>query len=146
MNLSDFNIIKKIFGDNVVTPEEQASLFNEVSLMTLARATSADTHTEQVEVVEVQEELRKLTGQTFTTAEIRVAAQSELFEETPLDKFLSKAGKKLEVLDRVRVVTALAHIIHADGESRDSEKTYFDAVAKALGIPVDIAAEIRAGL
>ena len=37
----------------------------------------------------VQRLLETLTGETFSTADIRVAAASELFEEQPLEKYLS---------------------------------------------------------
>jgi len=146
MKLSEFGIIRKLFGGSEPSPEEQRALVKEVALMALARATSADTNIEPVEVQKVQQALKDAIGEEFSVAEIRVAAQSRIFEQQPLEKFLASAGKKLSEQDRNRVVTALASIIHADGAVRDSERAYFDSVAEALRVSPEKVEEIRGQL
>ena len=60
--------------------DEKNELFKEVALMILARATSADTNMQHVEVEFVQETLKRVTGESFTIPEIKIAAHSEIFE------------------------------------------------------------------
>ena len=44
MSIASLGGVLKIFGGSEPTPEEQAQLTKEVMLMTLARATAADTN------------------------------------------------------------------------------------------------------
>lgn len=140
MSIIEFNSIKKFFGGGTPSAEEKQALFREVLIMTLARATSSDTNIEPVEVETVRELIRTETKEDIGEADIRVAASSALFETTPLDKFLSKAGAKLDTADRVRVVRALATVITSDVRVSGMEVTFFNMVAKALNVsPAELA-------
>jgi uncharacterized tellurite resistance protein B-like protein len=132
--VANFNLdsIRKIFSGSEVSKSELAELNKEVMFMTLARATSADTNIKNVEVERVQEVLKARTGDDFSAADIRVAAQSAIFESAPLVRYLNAAAKKLSVADRVSVIHALTDVIESDGHTSDFEVAFFNDVAAAL--------------
>ena len=134
MSLMEFsNILKFIRGDEP-TAEEKRELFKEAALMALARATSADTNIQQVELEEVREILAKVTGEDISVTDIRVAANSEIFEERPLDKYLAGVARKLDTQDRITIVQSLADVIRSDERISHFETDYFDMVANALNL------------
>ena len=132
MSLASLGGVLKIFGGSEPTEEEKAELWKEVMLMTLARATGADTNIKAVEVDTVREVLKKHTGEDFSSADVRVAAHSELYEKAPLDKYLASAGRKLDVDQRVEVAEALAEIMKADERVSSMEISFFNTVAESL--------------
>ena len=73
MSISSLGGVLKIFGGTDPTPEEQAQLAKEVMLMTLARATAADTNIKKVEVEKVREVLQARTGEDFPAVDVQVA-------------------------------------------------------------------------
>ena len=134
MSRLDFKNILKMFGGGELSPEELQNLFHEALLLTLARASSSDANVEPVEVETVQKIIAQETGSDVSVADIRVAASSELFEKTPLEKYLTKTASKLDMSDRLKIVKALAKVIKSDVRINSSETDYFDMVAKALKI------------
>lgn len=134
MGLANLTNVLKIFGGDEPSDEERRQLFEEISLMTLARATSSDTNIQSVEVEAVQSALREITGQEITAADIRVAAASELYESAPLDKYLSRCGRKLDSSQRAQIATKLADIIRSDEGVRSHEIDFFNMVATALDV------------
>ncbi len=132
MSLVDFGNILKFVRGGEPTPEEKKQLFKEATLMALARATSSDTNIQNVEVEAVQKILIKVTGEEVSAADIRVAAESELFEKQPLEKYLSGVGRKLEAKDRMTIMHSLAEVIRSDERVSHFETDYFDMVARAL--------------
>ena len=132
MSLVKFGNILKFIRGGEPTPEEKKQLFKEAALMTLARATSADTNIQRVEVRAVQQILKNMTGEEVSVADIRVAADSELFEKQPLEKYLSGVGRKLDAKDRMAIIHSLAEVIRSDERVSRFETDYFDLVADAL--------------
>ncbi len=132
MSLVKFGNILKFIRGGEPTAEEKKQLFKEASLMTLARATSADTNIKRVEVKTVQQILKKTTGEEVSVADIRLAAHSELFEKQPLEKYLSGVGRKLDAKDRMIIMQSLAEVIRSDERVSRFETDYFDLVANAL--------------
>ncbi|MDP6377764.1 MAG: TerB family tellurite resistance protein [Pseudomonadales bacterium] len=132
MSLVNLGAVLKIFGGGEPTPEEKAELCKEVMLMTLARATSADTNVKAIEVDTVRQVLKDHTGEDFSSADVRVVAYSELYEKAPLDRYLASAGRKLDVDQRVEIIEALAEIMKADERVSSLEITFFNTVAEAL--------------
>jgi uncharacterized tellurite resistance protein B-like protein len=124
--------VKKLFGGKAITKAEQKILAQEVMLMTLARATSSDTNIKDVEVDKVKEVLLRHTGTKFTNANVRVAANSKIYEAAPLERYLSKCSRRLSPLARLETIRALESIIHADGRVSDHEVAFFNRVANAL--------------
>ena len=102
--------------------------------MTLARATAADTNIKAIEVEKVREVLLARTGDDFPAAEVRVAANSAIYEKAPLDKYLTTSAKKLTPDDRLGIAEALADVINADGRVSSREIDFFNKVADALAL------------
>lgn len=134
MSIASLAGVLKIFGGDDTTPEEQAQLTKEVMLMTLARATAADTNIKAIEVEKVREVLQSHTGEDFPAADVRVAANSRMYESAPLDKYIASVAKKLNAGDRVEIAQALAEVVNADGRVSDREIEFFNMVADALGL------------
>jgi uncharacterized tellurite resistance protein B-like protein len=132
MGLVDFGNILRFIRGGEPTPEEKKQLFKEVTLMALARATSADTNIHHLEVEAVQQILKAVTGEEVSVADVRVAAGSALFEKQPLEKYLSGVGRKLEARDRMTIMHSLAEVIRSDERVSRFETDYFDMVANAL--------------
>ena len=127
--------ISKLFGGTVLTEEERAELVQEVMLKTLARAAASDTNIKSVEIDKVQEVLQSRTGVDVPTSEIRVAANSALFEKVSLDRYLARSAKNLELADRVQIIEALREVIGSDDRVSEMEMDFFNMVVKALDIP-----------
>ena len=127
--------ISKLFGGGSLTEEEKADLVKEVMLMTLSRAAASDTNIKSVEIDKVQEVLQARTGEEVPTSEIRIAANSALFEKVSLDKYLARSSKNLEMKDRVEIVEALREVIGSDDRVSDMEMEFFNMVVESLDIP-----------
>ncbi len=127
--------ISKLFGGASLTEEERANLVKEVMLMTLARAAASDTNIKSVEIDKVQEVLQARPGEEIPTSEIRVAANSALFEKVSLDKYLARSGRDLELEERVEIINALREVIGSDDRISEMEQDFFNMVVKALDIP-----------
>jgi|TARA_A100001011_G_scaffold300835_1_gene314263 uncharacterized tellurite resistance protein B-like protein len=127
--------ISKLFGGTALTDEERADLMQEVMMKTLARAAASDTNIKSVEIDKVQEVLLARTGVEVPTSEIRVAANSALFEKISLDKYLARSAKNLELDERVDIVKALREVIGSDERVSEMEQDFFNMVVKALDVP-----------
>jgi uncharacterized tellurite resistance protein B-like protein len=145
MSIAKLANVLKIFGGGEPSPEEERNLFKETLLMTLARASSADSSISPVEVETVRKIIKRVTDDDVSSADVRVAAHSELFETTPLTTCLSRIGRKLKVRDRVMVVQSLAEVIRSDVEVTAREVEFFDGIANALKVtPAELAGLIPA--
>jgi len=144
MSISNFSNILKIFGGGEPTEEEKQELFKEVAVMTLARATASDTNIKPVEVETVREIIEKVIGEEVTSAEVRVQANSKLFETEPLEKYLSRAGRVLGIEDRITIARALAEVIVSDERVTSKETRFFNMVAAAFQLtPAELAGLIE---
>lgn len=140
MSIVKFSGVKKLFGGSALTRVEQKQLVKEVMLMTLARATAADTNIKSIEVAKVREVLVNRTGEKFTAANVRVAANSRLYEKAPFERYLHKCSRKLSTKDRTATLDALLEVIHADDRVSDYEVVFFNSVARCLELtPAQIA-------
>jgi uncharacterized tellurite resistance protein B-like protein len=132
MSIADLSNVLSIFGGSDLGPEAQQALFNEVLLMTLARASSSDANIQEIEVERIQEIMQEETGEAFSTADIRKAARSDLYEKVPLRKYLSSAARKLPSSYRVRVIRTLADVIRTDTAISVLEIDFFNDIADSL--------------
>ena len=139
MSIIKFETLTSLFqSTNSEAAEKQ--LMKEVLLMVLARAASADKNVHPSEISDIQEVLLEVTGEDISEADIRVAGQSELFERQSLDRYLSKATRKLADEDRALILQYLIRVLHSDDHVREFEIDYFDRVANALkATPSEIA-------
>lgn len=134
MSLAKLSNVLKIFRGEEATSEECEECFKEALLMTLARATSADSNIASVEVAKVAALIEQRTGEAVTEADIRVAANSELYETAPLDKYLSGISSRLSQRQRAVIANSLADIIRSDEGVREAEIDYFNRVSGALNL------------
>ena len=126
MALIHFSTIKALISDRGATKNQEV-LFQEMLLLVLARATSADANVESIEVSHVQQALKESTG-------------TELFESKSLERTLENAARKLSKEHRITILDCLANLIRADELIRDPELDFFDQVAIALkATPAEIA-------
>jgi uncharacterized tellurite resistance protein B-like protein len=144
MSISNFSNILKIFGGAEPTEEEKQELFKEVTVMTLARATASDTNIKPVEIETVRLIIEKVIGEDVSEAEVRVQANSKLFESEPLEKYLTKAARVLDVKDRITIAEALAEVIVSDARVTGKETRFFNMVADAFQLtPAELAGLIE---
>lgn len=140
MAIADLNYVLKLFSGSDVSEDHVNELFQEVLLMTLARAADADISIQHVEVERIQEILKKHTGKDFSSADIRVAARAELYAEATLVKYLRGAQKKLSDAQCSEVVHALADVFRSDSTVSGLEIDFFNNIVAALNVtPAQIA-------
>lgn len=140
MSILNLAGVLKIFGGSEPTEEERAQLREEVMLMVLARATAADLNISSVEIETVRETILEKTGRELTEAEIRVAANSELFEKAPLKRYVATSAKSLTHAERVEIIQALAQVIHSDDRTGAREAEFFEQMVEAMQLgPDDVA-------
>ena len=145
MAIADLKNVLNIFGGADVSEDQQSELFKEVLLMTLARAADADINIQTVEVERIQEILKQHTGEDFSSADIRVAARSELYAEASLRKYLGSVRKKMTDAHRAQTVEALADVFRSDSNVSVLEVDFFDRVAIALQVTPSQIAGLVAG-
>jgi uncharacterized tellurite resistance protein B-like protein len=140
MAIADLKHVLKLFGGSDVSADHENDLFQEVLLMTLARAANADVSIHQLEVESIQQILKENTGKEFSSADIRVAARAELYAEATLVKYLRRAQKKLSDDHCTQVVKALADVFRSDATVSGLEVDFFNNVVDALSVtPAQIA-------
>ena len=132
MAIADLSSIIKIFGGSSPSEEEQESLFGEVLLMVLARASSSDANMAPVEIEHIQQVMERETGQELSAADVRKAARPELYADANLRKYLRTVQKQLRGQDRITIAQTLAEIIKSDCDISVLEIDFFNRVAGAL--------------
>lgn len=140
MGIADLGNVLKIFGGSDISEEAQRELFEEVLLMVLARASSSDTSIQRIEVDTIRKIIERETGTALSEQDVRRAARTELYETTPLAKYLGSVRKNLRAEDRATIVRLLADVIRSDTEVSVLEIDFFNRVADALqATPAEIA-------
>jgi uncharacterized tellurite resistance protein B-like protein len=132
MSLEILESVRKVFGGSEPTEEERAKLVKEVMLMVLARATAADTNISGIEVDTVREIIREAIGEELTVAEVRVAANSDIFEKEPLPRFVASARRQLTPKECEDIMKALEQVISVDDQIGAREIAFYDQIAEAL--------------
>lgn len=136
---STLNVIAKIFAEQFLSPEETEELFNETVLMTLARATNADTNIHPIEVALVRTKVKEVTDQDVSEADVRVAANSHLFERASLENYLIRINTILTTDQKVSIVKALSEVIQVDQRITQREVSFFNRVSDSLNLtPSDL--------
>lgn len=133
MSLSSLSNLKKLFGSSP-SDDESRALYKETLLMVLSRASRADMVTDDSEIEKVQQVMCEHLGEDVPAAEIRVAASSELFERSAIDRTVSKVSQQLDVSYRKSIASALTEVIRADGAVTASELEFFNKVVNSLAL------------
>ena len=140
MAIADLGNVLKIFGGSDISAEEQQELFHEVLLMVLARASSSDSSIQSIEVPTIKKIVERETGVSVSEQDVRKAARTELYESTPLAKYVGSVAKNLLDRDRIAIVRLLAEVIRSDTEVSVLEIDFFNNIANALNAtPAEIA-------
>ena len=134
MSIASFSNVLKIFGGGEPSAEEKPELFKETTLMALARATSADSNIKEIEVDTVRLVVEQVTGESVEAKDVRLAANSKLFESAPLERQLTSVGKKLDITHRVKIVQALLEVVRSDDRVSWREVDFFNMVARSLNV------------
>ena len=136
---STLNVVAKIFAEQFLAEEDKNELFNETLLMTLARATNADENIHPVEVELVKTKVKEVIDQDVSNADVRVAANSDLFERTSLQNALIRINTILSHDQKLSIVTALSDIIKVDQRVTLREVSFYNKVVYALALtPADL--------
>lgn len=129
-----------VFKGNEISPEEQEQLFEEVFVTVTGRAVSADTNIHPNEIAMVQQIYKEVFEKEIEAGAVRSAANSELFETTPLESFVKAAGKKLTGVEKYMICDSIKHVVNADGKVGKWEIDYFNQIATALKMtPAEVA-------
>ncbi len=140
MAIADLSNVLKIFSGSNLDSATKKELYQEVLLMVLARASSSDANIHEVEIESIREIVQRETGSDLSAQDVRKAARTELYETTPLSKYLSTASRDLADQDRIRVIQLLAEVIKSDTEVSVLEVDFFNMVAAALRVtPAEVA-------
>ena len=134
MPVSALTVLLRILGGGSVSEEEQKELYRETLLLVLARGAYSDTNIASAEVDTAQKIYQAHTNETLETADFRHAARSELFEATPLNRYVSRAAALLNIEHRRDIAAALREMIHADESVSPNEIEFFNTTAKALDL------------
>jgi uncharacterized tellurite resistance protein B-like protein len=138
MSIANLNSILGLFKGKSATDADQ--VFKEVLLMTLARASRADSHVAKVEVDTIRSVMKTVSGEDISDADVRIAASSEIYETQSLESCLARVRDSLDIYARVTVVKALAEVIKSDVTVTDTEVTFFNNIADALKVsPAELA-------
>lgn len=134
MSLLQLENIIGLFRGKELDEAAKKEVIREALFMTLTRATAADTNVAGLEVETVQRILKETVGEDVSEKDIRVAANSALYEEGSLEKYLSSVAGKVDASERCQIVSALAKVLKADGKVSPFEVDFFNGVVKALNL------------
>ena len=107
-------------------------LAHEALLKTLARMTDADFNIMEVEIDSVCKVFKDLTGKDITSADVRVAAKGDFFEEAKFQTYLGGVAGRVTKDHKILIMKGLATVMKADGIVDPLEVDFFNDVAKAL--------------
>jgi uncharacterized tellurite resistance protein B-like protein len=97
-------------------------------------------------VSSIQDMLKEATGEEFSGAQVRKAANSHLYEKAPFRKYLGGVRKKLRTEDRVKIANCLSTLMKKDEHVSVLEIDFFDKVVNALEIrPAELVGLIAEG-
>lgn len=132
MALVDLLNVRKLFGGDVTEPDPET--YRELLVMVLARATDVDAYTDPVEVETVQKVVLAYIGEEISSADVRIAAKSALFESAPLERYVSRIGPKLPKAQRMKLISALTEVMRADDKVASAETDYFNMICDAMKV------------
>jgi uncharacterized tellurite resistance protein B-like protein len=135
MKLSNLKNVLKIVSGSELNEQEYRDLLKEAVLMTLSRGTKKDSYIHPCEVETVRRQVQALTGDEVSEADVRVAANADIYETVPFKSCLERLSEQLRTPDRVSIVNGLAEVLKCDNSViRDEEVGYFNEVARALRV------------
>ena len=140
MSIGQLQNLLRAFRGEKSTGDDNGTLLEELFVILLSRATSADTNIAPSEIETVQRVYKEVFGNEIETSVIRTAAKSEIFEQTPLESYVKAAGKKLSSNDKQLICRSMLKVMAADERHSPMEIDFFNTMVKALDMtPAEIA-------
>ena len=134
---STLNAIRKLLASDTECDAEE--LFKEAMLMVLSRATNVDSNIDPVEVTTVVDIVSEVTGDIVSSADVRVAGQSELYESASLERYCESVASRISRRKRVVIAQTLAKVILVDKRVTRREVYFFNMVCNAFSLrPSDL--------
>ena len=127
-----YRVVKEKF--HASSDEDKKELLEQTMLMTLSRATRADINVDIDEVHTVQRIYLEATGKEISEKDVRVAANSEIYETEPFDVLLDKVRIQIGEDACILIAKSLAEVIKVDGNISPFEIEFFQECLKALGL------------
>ncbi len=134
MSLSNLSHILNVFSGGEPTPEEQQAIVDETVMLVLSRATDSDTNIKPIEIDTVRAIVKKATGQAVSSKDVRMAAHSKIYEAAPLERYLARVSRRIEIQSRVMIARSLAEVILSDDRITGREVRFFNMVSGALDL------------
>jgi uncharacterized tellurite resistance protein B-like protein len=141
MALVDFTKLRQLFGDT--SDSADGDLFRELFVLVLARATDADAYTHPAEIEVVQGVIKEELGEDLSSAEVRTAALSKIYEKAPLKRCLTDGAPKLSMDQRRTILAGLVRVMRADDRVSSREAEFFNMVVESLHLTAADAAGLR---
>ena len=112
---------------------QRKQLMHEALLLTLARASSSDSYVADIEVSTIQTAMKDAIDVDVSEADIREAAESEMFEAVTLETALLRLSGLLSDEDRMVIATKLGDVIRSDARVNQFELDYFEIINSMSG-------------
>ena len=135
MSIAPLLSVLKVLRGETLEPDQRTQLMHEALLLTLARASSSDSYIHPIEVSTIQSAIKGAIDIEVSEAEVRAAAESEMFDAVSLETALLRLGGLLSDEDRMLIVNGLGDVIRSDARVNQFELDYFDRVVQALRVP-----------
>jgi uncharacterized tellurite resistance protein B-like protein len=128
--MKNFDLLKSLYGGKTI--EQEYDLYAETLYMVLTGASRADLNVESVEISRIIKILKRVLEKDYSEHDIRFAAETQLYETAPIQKYVGKASKHLTVEHRQNIIYAMLDVFEVDGYMGPLETDYFNTITEAL--------------
>ena len=134
MSIGRLSSLLGLFKGDSTAGKDKQTVLEELYLTVLGRATSSDTNIDPDEIEEVRKLYSSAFGKEVEAGEVRLAANSEIFESTPLESYVKAAQKVLDTKDKQLIADGIKQVIGADGRTSPREAEFFNQMVAALNM------------
>ena len=128
------NFLKSLFSDEHPAEKKQQEVYCRSLFMVLAGATRADLNVERAEVERVKQILESLLEREFSADEIQLAAETDLRDFAPIQKYIDRSSNVLSLQQRQAILYAMVEVFHSDGSMGVLETDYFNNIVNSLDL------------
>jgi len=132
MAISDLGRLIWNFGKSSAGPETEDDIYNELLLVALAQASIVDANIHPLEIITIQQIMRRETDQDLTEAEIRRASRTSTYASKSLGKYLRRAQSRLNAENKITILQAIVDVIKSDAQINVLEIDYYNQAVDAL--------------
>lgn len=127
----DLSYVKNLFSAGY-SHEGDPEAYRELMIMILARATDADCYAHPAELDTVRRVVKEHLDEDLSNDDITAVSQSDLYNDAPLEKYITRLAPRLSSQQRKDIVGALIQVLQSDGQVAASEAEYFNSVVHSL--------------